>query len=272
METPVRIPAPAPEAHIDAVSSGEWFLQTSPELCMKRLLSKGLTRIFQICPCFRKAERGARHLPEMTLLEWYTAGKDYRWKMNQIEALIRFICNDLKMNDTLFYQEDTVNLRETWDRLTVNDAFVHFTDVSSAEAIRQDRFDELMAFEIEPSLGRKRPVFLMDYPVETAALAKIRPGKPPAAERFELYISGIELCNAFTELTDPVEQRKRFEEELRSRNRLGKPVYSMPEKFLNELDAMPPAAGCALGIDRLVMLFINASTIDEAVAFTPESL
>lgn len=272
VETPIRIPAPTPEAHIDAVASEGWYLQTSPELCMKRLLARGVPRLFQICRCFRSAERGTRHLPEMTLLEWYTANADYRWKMKQVEALVRFVAKRLKIDSPLNYQGKTVDFVGPWDRLTVHDAYVHFTGESAADAVKQDRFDELMAYEIEPRLGIGRPVFLMDYPVEAAALAKIRPGDPPVAERFELYMAGLELCNAFTELTDPVEQRRRFETEIRSREISGKPSSPMPGKFLKDLERMPEATGCALGVDRLVMLCVGAACIDDVVAFTPEML
>jgi len=273
VETPVRIPAPAPEANIDAMICRDgWYLQTSPELCMKRLLAKGFRKIFQICRCFRNAERGHRHLPEMTLLEWYTAGKDYLWKMDQVEDLIRFIAKGLGIGMPINYQGKGVDIRGTWERLTVDDAYLKFTGLSAAQAMANQRFDELMAFEIEPHLGESKPVFLMDYPMEAAALAKIRPNTPPVAERFELYMAGIELCNGFTELTDPMEQRRRFEAELRIREAYGKPASPMPEKFLKELDRMPEATGCALGVDRLVMFFTGANCIDEVVSFTPETL
>jgi lysyl-tRNA synthetase class 2 len=135
-----------------------------------------------------------------------------------------------------------------------------------------DCFDEVMAHEIEPNLGDPTPVFLYDYPARHGALARLKPGAPLLAERFELYIAGIELCNGFSELTDAAEQRDRFEHELRLRQSLNKPSYPMPEKFLQALADMPEAAGNALGIDRLVMLFADTDKIDDVVAFTPEEL
>ncbi len=140
------------------------------------------------------------------------------------------------------------------------------------EAIKEDQFDESIAFEIEPNLGLNKPTFLYDYPATTCPLASPKPDQPHLAQRFELYIGGLELCNGFTELTDPAEQRRRFTEELARRKKSGEDVYPMPEKFLDDLHLMPEAAGNAMGIDRLVMLFAEAESIDEVVAFTPEEL
>lgn len=272
IETPCRIPAPAPEAHIDAQSSGDWYLQTSPELCMKRLLAEGFERIYQICRCFRKSERGDRHLPEMTLLEWYTAGVDYTHMMQQCEVLINFIVQRLAMGGTISYQGRTIDLQSPWPRMAVSEAFEHYGDCSMVRALKSDRFDEIMGLQIEPQLGLQRPVILMDYPRQHGALARTKPGQPDLVERFELYIGGLELCNAFSELTDPTDQRRRFEQEAAQRRQAGKPVPPLPEPFLNDLKSMPDAAGNALGLDRLVMLLCDTRTIDEVVAFTPEEL
>lgn len=272
IETPCRIPAPAPEAHIDAQSSGDWYLQTSPELCMKRLLAAGFERIYQICRCFRKNERGHRHLPEMTLLEWYTAGVDYTHMMQQCEALILFVAQRLAIGSTIAYQGRTIDLQPPWPRIAVSEAFERYADCSMAQAITSDRFDEMMGLQIEPQLGLQRPLILMDYPRQHGALARTKPGHPDLVERFELYIGGLELCNAFSELTDPVEQRQRFEQESAQRRQARNPAPPLPEPFLNDLKSMPDSAGNALGLDRLVMLLCNARTIDEVVAFTPEEL
>ncbi|MBW2515832.1 MAG: EF-P lysine aminoacylase GenX [Deltaproteobacteria bacterium] len=272
VETPIRIPAPAPEAHIDAVASGDWFLQTSPELCMKRLLAAGFPRIFQICKCFRQAERGHRHLPEITLLEWYRTGSTYQDLMDECEALIMSVARRMGSSDILAYQGRRIKLAPPWPRIPVKDAFEKFASSPLAAAVQKDRFDEIMAVQIEPRLGRSQPVFLVDYPASRAALAKLKPEHPRYAERFELYIAGVEICNAFSELADPVEQRARFEHERALRRKTGKPVYPMPERFLAALQDLPAAAGNAMGIDRLVMLFADAKQIDDVVAFTPEEL
>ena len=272
VETPVRIPAPAPEAHIDAVESGDWFLQTSPELCMKRLLAAGVPRIFQICKCFRHGERGRLHLPEMTLLEWYRIGSNYQDIMDECEALIAAVALKINSEDILIYQGKQIELTPPWPRISVSDAFRKFGPISVDKALEQDRFDDIMVTEIEPNLGQIQPVFLYDYPASRGALARLKPEDSRYAERFELYIGGLEICNAFSELIDPVEQRTRFEREQERRRESGKRVYPMPDKFLNTLKDMPKAAGNALGIDRLVMLFSDTKQIDDVVTYTPEEL
>jgi lysyl-tRNA synthetase class 2 len=273
IETPVRIPAPAPEAHIDAVASGNWFLQTSPELCMKRLLAAGYPRIFQICKCFRQGERGRFHLPEMTLLEWYRADSNYQDMMNECEALIFSVAQKMGLEkDGIVYQGKEIRLIPPWSRISVKDAFDKFGSISLEGALQRDQFDEIMVTEIEPGLGQSRPVFLYDYPASRGALARLKPQDRRYAERFELYIGGLEICNAFSELADSAEQRERFERDRDQLKKSGKPVYPMPEKFLATLGNMPAAAGNALGVDRLVMLFSDSKQIDEVVAFTPEEL
>ena len=272
IETPVRIPAPAPEIHIDAQETGDWFLQTSPELCMKRLLAAGYEKIFQICRCFRKGERGGRHVPEMTLLEWYVAGLNYLDLMTQCEELIGFVAARMDIGRRLVYQGHTVDLTPPWDRLTVAEAFERFGGMTAQQALDRECFDEIMGLDIEPQLGVERPLFLYDYPARCGALARLKPADTSVAERFELYIAGMELCNAFSELTDPQEQRVRFDADNCARGAIGKTVYPIAEPFLQALESMPQAAGIALGIDRLVMLLTGAASIDEVVAFTPEEL
>ena len=272
METPIRIPAPAPEAHIDAQPSGSWFLQTSPELCMKRLLAAGYPRIFQICKCFRRNERGRRHLPELTMLEWYTAGHDYSNMMTQCEALLTEVAGSLGLREGLCYQGRRIDLSLPWPRITVAEAFDRLAGISVEQAMEEDRFEEVLALEIEPRLGVEKPLFLYDYPAACGALARLKSSNRRLAERFELYIGGLELCNAFTELNDANEQRARFDTERESRGQAGLTVYPMPERFLEALKDMPDAAGNALGIDRLVMLFADTTEIDDVVAFTPEEL
>lgn len=272
IETPHRIPAPAPEAHIDVEISDDWYLHPSPELCMKRLLAAGFKKIFQICRCFRQKERGIRHLPELTLLEWYTAENNYLEMMNQCEELIRFISISVGFGDALVYQGVNIDLKTPWLRMSVDEAFHKFSSVFMKKALQEDRFDEVMVTDIESNLGLEKPVFLYDYPAAFSSLAKLKLKDRSLAERFELYIGGLELCNGFTELTDAVEQRRRFEKEQRSRIESEKDVYPLPEKFLQALPSMPEAAGNALGLDRLVMLFADTAMIDDVVAFTPEEL
>jgi elongation factor P--(R)-beta-lysine ligase len=268
VETPFRIPAPAPEAQIDAIPSAGWFLQTSPELCMKRMLAAGYQRIFQICRCWRDGERGVRHLSEFTMLEWYHAGADYVALMDETEQLVSFAA----ARPTLNYRGLSIDLSLPWERITVADAFQRHAGISVDDALAQGVFDELMVEQIEPRLGIERPTFIYDYPACCGALARLKEPERSVAERFELYIGGLEIANAFSELIDPVEQRKRFEAEAAERAAHGKISYPMPEKFLNALKDMPESAGIALGLDRLVMVLLDAEAIDEVVAFTTEEL
>jgi lysyl-tRNA synthetase class 2 len=272
VETPCRVPAVAPEAHIDAVASEEWFLQTSPELCMKRMLCAGYDRIFQVCRCFRKGERGQRHLPEFTLVEWYAAGWDHFRLMAQCEALIRFCTYAEGKGNRISYQGNTVGLEQPWLKMTLAEAFERFGPLSLQQALSKGRFEEILTDEIEPHLGFNTPVFLHGYPAALGALARLDPDVPGLAQRFELYICGVELCNGFSELTDPAAQRRRFEKETARRQASGKPGSPMPETFLREMKWMPECAGNALGFDRLVMLMADLPSVDDGVAFPPESL
>ena len=272
VETPLRIPSPAPEEYIEAIPSGDWFLQTSPELCMKRILAAGFPRIFQISKCFRAAERGSRHLPEFTMLEWYVAKFDYFQLMDQCEAMLIEAFKDMGYSKDIIWQNRKINLTAPWERITVAEAFSKYAQVSLQEALHQDKFDEILTQYIEPSLGNYRPTFLYDYPAKLAALSKIKKSDQTVAERFELYIGGLELANGFSELTNAGEQRKRFEEALAERAAKNWTRYAMPEIFLKALQTMPDSAGIALGVDRLAMIFANTVSIDAVVAFTPETL
>ena len=272
VETPVLCPCVIPEAQIDPVTSEGYYLQASPELCMKRLLSRGFNKIFQLCKCFRKNERGSHHLPELTLLEWYAKDDTYVDLMKQCQGLIKFIAARLNREKQIKYQDKTIILDHPWQKLTVQQAFGIYADKSLDKALGDNSFDKILSFQIEPHLGNTTPVFLCDYPASLASLAKLIPGKPDYAQRFELYIAGIELANGFTELTDPVEQELRFEKENHIRISQNKPPIPIPDKFLKDLETMPDAAGIALGIDRLVMIFCDTTSIDDVVAFTPESL
>jgi lysyl-tRNA synthetase class 2 len=272
VETPCRIPAPIPEAHIDSVASGAWFLHASPEICMKRLLASGYERLFQICKCYREGERGGRHLPEFTLLEWYRSDADYTYLMSDCEALFGHIATSLERGTSLRYREEILDLRPPWERVTVHEAFRLYASISPEEAIRTGQFEEILVDRVEPFLGARKPTFLYDYPLPLASLSRRKKDNPLLAERFELYLFGMELANGFSELTDPAEQRRRFEETSQERLQWGKPDYPLPEPFLRDMAKMPESAGIALGLDRLIMILTNANIIDDVVAFTPEML
>lgn len=235
---------------------------------MKRLLAADYGHIFQISHCWRDAERGDRHLPEYSMLEWYRPDTDYTQLMEDCEQLLRVLASE----DTINYQQQTINLAPPWPRLTVAEAFGQFSSVPLEEALERDLFDQIISLEIEPKLPTDTPVFLTEYPRSHASLARTCPANPAIAERFELYLGGLELANAFSELTDSEEQEKRFLAEEQLRIDVGKAPYPLAKKFLTELATLPSAAGIALGMDRLVMLLCDCNRIDDVVSFTPEQL
>lgn len=267
VETPVRIKAPAQELHIDAEPSGDEFLRASPELQMKRLLAAGYPCIFQMGPCFRRGESGALHNPEFTMLEWYRAHADYADILADTKALVAHVAREALDTPEIVRGGRRVALMPEWERITVSEAFILHAGWDPCRRFDADRFDLDLVTKVEPNLPRDVPVVLTDYPVEAASLARVRRGPPPVAERWELYIAGVEIANAYSELTDAVEQRERFEECAALRAALGKAACPMDEAFLKELAAMPPSGGIALGVDRLVMLLAGADSLDEVMPF-----
>lgn len=249
VETPVRIAAPAPECHIDCppVATGD-YLRASPELQMKKLLAAGLERIYQIGPCFRDGERGSRHNPEFTMIEWYRRNATYLDIKADLEALMA----TLNPNTQTSKQPD---IRE----LKVRDAYLQFAGWDPWATWDQDRFDFDMATLIEPKLKELGGgIFLMDYPVQAASLARVR---GDVAERWEFYWDGMELANCFSELCDEDEQRRRFAQAKAERQTLSEADYPLDEEFFTTLPQIGCAAGVALGVDRLVMVLTGAKDI-----------
>ena len=284
VETPAIVPSPGLDLHLDAFavpgSTGPSFaseigyLITSPEYQMKRLLAGGVPRAHQICRCFRQGEIGDRHNPEFTMLEWYRAFASVEEVIADTEALVRHVARALGSGDTLRIGGARVDLTAPFERLAVADAFARHAGVPAEQALSlattdEDRFFRLLVDEVEPALaGADHPVFLVDYPAPFASLARLRDRDPRVAERFELYVAGVELCNGFGELTDPVEQRARLGRDQDERRRLGKPVYPIDERFLAALEeGMPPSAGNALGVDRLIAVCLGTDRIGDVTAF-----
>lgn len=268
VETPVRIPTPALELYIDAEPCGDHYLRTSPELRLKQLIVAGYELIFELGPCFRRGEKGPFHNPEYTMLEWYRAGADYRNMLADTRELLVETARQVLGQTSFRYGCSTVELDTPWQCLTVEEAFLKFAGWNPLVGFDPDRFDEDLVGKVEPALARDRPVVLMDYPLERAALARCRRSVPPVAERWELYIAGIEIANAFSELTDAEEQRRRFLACAEERRRMGRDVYSLNEMFLAALaEGMPQCGGTALGVDRLVMLLTDSPSIGEVRAF-----
>lgn len=249
VDTPVRIAAPAPECHIDCppVATGG-FLRASPELQMKKLLALRMDKIYQIGPCFRDGEKGSRHNPEFTMIEWYRREATYLDIMDDLTQLM-------------------ISLRPSSaapQKISVREAYQKFAGWDPWEKFDADRFDFDMATKIEPALKDFPSVFLMDYPPACSSLAVVRNG---VAERWEYYENGMELANCFTELCNSEEQRGRFEAAKKERAALGEADYPLDEEFFAALPKIGSAAGVALGIDRLIMVLTGARQISD-VRFT----
>lgn len=273
MDTPLRLPTLIPEAYIVPVTSGDWFLHTSPELCMKRLLAHGAEKLFQLCHCFRGEESGRLHQPEFTMLEWYRVGWNYHDLMQECEELFGWLATRQRgwaavHQGCLRRDGKEVELAVPWQRLSVEEAFERYSSMELRTALSLGCFDEVLVEEVEPHLGRERPVFLVDYPVELGALARRKPGDSRFVERFELYCCGIELANGFSELIDPAEQRDRFLREMSIQSK----EYALPEKFLDDLHLLEECAGIAVGADRLLMLLQGARHLDDVIPFTQTDL
>lgn len=267
VETPVRINAPANEPHIIPPQSGGAFLRASPELQMKRLVALGMHRIYQIGPCFRANERGSIHNPEFTMLEWYRGGGDY---MQIFGDMKKFVCEAACAvcgSPEISFRGIPINLATSWEKITVRDAFRRHAGWDPIENFDADRFDFDMAVKVEPSLPKDRPCILLDYPSQAASLARLCERDERVAERWEAYIGGIELCNAYGELTDAAEQRRRFEAAREEKISLGETPMPIDEEFLASLASMPPTGGAAFGIDRFAMVLLDLNDISAARSF-----
>jgi len=267
VETPLLVPTVAPEKYIAPFTVNGWFLSTSPEMHMKRLLAAGYTKIFQICHCFRKSERGELHNPEFTMLEWYRVGADYMQIIQDTERLVLTLATRLRLGTTISYQGAEIDLVSPWPRITVRQAFLNSAGWDPFNRLDEERFEVDLVEKVIPSFDTSRPTVLLDYPVAMASLARLRPGSLPVAERAEVFIGGLELANAYSELTDAAEQGRRFKQEIDSLALEGKNNIAMPQRFLDAVARLPQCSGIALGIDRLVMLFCDAASINEVIAF-----
>jgi lysyl-tRNA synthetase class 2 len=269
------------------------YLHTSPEFAMKKLLAAGEERIFTFAPCFRNRERGALHSPEFTMLEWYRAGAPYERLWEDCAEFLKIAADETQRREWTF-GDKRCDVATSYDWLTLDQAFSQFAGIALHESYsiaqtdrdelaRQARargikvadddtwsdiFSRVLVEKIEPNLGLHRPKILCEYPVPEAALARPIAGQPGRAERFELYVCGVELANGFGELQDAAEQRRRFATEMSEKQRIYGERYPIDEDFLAALDHMPAACGCALGFDRLVMLATGAQNVDQVI-WTP---
>jgi lysyl-tRNA synthetase class 2 len=279
VQTPLMVPSPGLDVHLDAfeVSGGDrgsprWLI-TSPEYQMKRLLADGWTRIFQIAPCFRRGEAGEQHNPEFSMLEWYRANAGVDDVMCDTEQLVAEVTGGwIQLGERL------IDVRPPFERLSVCDAFARFAGWSRSETLDAASNDETRYFRelverVEPGLEcMERGVFLVDYPAAQASLARTKPDDALLAERFELYVAGVELCNGFGELVDATEQRRRLVRDQTERAKRELPVYPIDERFVDALQRVPPSGGNALGLDRLVALSCGTKDISNVMAFTTDEL
>jgi elongation factor P--(R)-beta-lysine ligase len=302
VETAILQVSPGNEAHLHAfatelVTPGgvrqQLFLHTSPEFACKKLLAAGERRIFEFARVFRNRERGALHHPEFTMLEWYRAGESCEALMDDCTGFLAVAAAAAGTDRFSFRGRDADPLAVP-ERVTVGEAFRDYAGIDllatlgdrapdrdglAAQALAagirladndswSDIFSRVLVERIEPRIGNGRATFLTEYPSPEAALARPKPSDPRVAERFELFICGVELANGFGELTDPVEQRTRLEAEMAKKQRLYGERYPIDEDFLAALAGMPPSSGCALGFDRLVMLAARASRLEQVI-WTP---
>jgi lysyl-tRNA synthetase class 2 len=270
VETPVRVPVIAPEPYIVPFESEDWFLSTSPELHMKRMLAAGYKKLFQFSRCFRKGEQGRLHNPEFTMLEWYCADAGYMVIIQHIEDLVSYLAKELGLR-RINYGNLEFDISTPWSRITVKDAYLKLAGWDPTTQPDPLRFDIDMAEKVIPGLSKDHPTVLLDYPSYAAALARIKPDNPNVAERAEIFFSQLELANVYSELVDADEQKRRFDEAIEQiENEQGKRMQ-MPDKFLEAVPFIPECGGVALGIDRLVMLLCNVSSIDKVMPFTADN-
>ena len=270
-ETPVGIIAPAPEEYIEAPKAASFFLRTSPELQMKRLLAAGMERIYQLGPCFRAGENGRRHRQEFTMLEYYMVHADYLELLTFTKSFLASICADLHGSHRFRFAGETIDI-DKLEIIPVREAFRKFASEDADRCAEEEsRFELVLVDRVEPALPKDRPCVLIDYPVRFGAFARPKPSDPTLVERWELYMGGIELANAYGELIDPAIQRERFRRFAETRKKMSLAEYPEATAFLEAIDAgIPPCAGAALGFDRLVMLLTDHTDIAE-VAFPLDS-
>ncbi len=299
VETSILQVSPGNELHLHAFATASvspagdhapLYLRTSPEFACKKLLAAGEKRIFEFARVFRNRERGALHHPEFTLVEWYRAGEPYKAVMRDCIEIVQAAANAAEMRMFLFRGAQADPFAEP-ERVTVAEAFARYAGIdllatigggapdrdalavqARAADIRlspddrwSDIFSRVMVEKVEQRLGLGRPTLLYEYPAPEAALARTKPDDPRVAERFEMFVCGVELANGFGELTDANEQRRRFAAAMTEKQRLYGERYPLDEQFLAALALMPEASGCALGLDRLVMLATGAGRIDQVL-------
>jgi lysyl-tRNA synthetase class 2 len=275
VETPVMVRTPGMEPQITAFETDfvpemeglaprKLYLHTSPEYAMKRLLAEGFGHVFQLCKVFRNGEIASAHNPEFTMLELYRSPGSVDELLSDLEDLLR------ALSQQPWTDPAARVLDRPFERLTVREAFERHSEEGLPDASLpdfEDRFFRVFLTEVEPALAKGPPCFLTEYPASMAALARLSPTDPSVSERFEIFAGGFELGNGFGELNDAVEQRRRLAAERVVRRQHGRPLYAIDERFLDAVGRMPPSAGVAVGMDRVLMLLLGKARIDEVLLF-----
>lgn len=303
VDTPLLVSHPGMEPNLEVFETKlldinknetQAFLLTSPEYALKKLIVSGVPKLFTICKSFRNGEGvSTKHNPEFTILEWYRSPADYFDIMADCQELLIALCKEFYGGTTLVYQGKTYDL-SVCERITVSQAFKKYSGIDlntlldtkllleagrkrgytvDAHTTWELMFNQILLNEIEPHLGKERPTILYNYPASQASLAKLDQSDPRFAQRFEIFLAGIELGNAFSELSDPDEQLARFLSEREERANLGKKVYDIDSDYIDALrTGLPKTGGIAVGVDRLCMLFANAPSIQDVIAFPCQEL
>jgi lysyl-tRNA synthetase class 2 len=286
VSTPILVPVPSIEPNLEVfqtelrTSKGvkrDGYLIMSPEFSIKKLLAAGIGNCFEITKCFRNEEEvSPLHNPEFSMLEWYRVGANYRNVMEDFENLFCEIIKKVSPGADLSkweYQGQIYDLNCPWPRISFEEAFAKYAG-RRIEDIKDEDFYQIFFNEVEPMLLKsKKPVILYDYPISQASLAKKKESDPRFAERFEVFLAGVELGNCFSELTDAAEQKKRFETDLAERKSQGKTDYPIDEDLIEALRAgLPTVSGIAVGVDRIIMLAANVSSISETLFFPGNEL
>lgn len=262
--TPVMVRCPGLDRHVEALSAGKGlYLATSPELHMKRLICAGAPRIYQIVPAFRAEESGAHHKEEFLMLEWYHTQTGYLDMMQETEDLLRHVAKICGRAPS--------GLDVPVPRLTVDRLYDEMLGWRPSEQWDEDRYFKDWVTVIEPYLQTIPAVFVYDFPEALAALSRVSESDSRICERFELFLRGIEICNAYSELTDPAEHRRRFQQAAEYRESIGRMPYALDDAFIRAVEeGMPMCSGNALGIDRLIMALTGSSHISEVSLFPEE--
>lgn len=305
VETPQLVPQPSMEPYLEVFETTllddhrndyRGFLTSSPEFAMKKLLAGGYENLFQVCKSFRNQEGWSeRHNPEFTILEWYRTHSDYTQLMQDCEDLFRFIGKEVFATTTITFRGRQFDLAQPWERLSVPEAFAKYAGIDletmlspeklsiaakqkgytiTPETTWEETFNQIFLNEIEPHLGTgPQPTILYDYPAEMAALSRKKSSEPRLAERFEFYFAGLEMGNAFSELTDWQEQLSRLQADRAEKERLGRTLFDIDPDFIDALKlGIPDCAGIAVGVDRVCMVFLNAETIQDVLFFPASQL